>query len=153
MDARTLSRPWGVHRVGDIYAPGVSSGTPDGTYARAVAMPYSGNRIRAAWWVLTGRAYAFLWPEAGDLEAALGLELQRRGGREQAVSPEAIEQNLKRWVAWKRQAERLATALQECTGAIWELYPWESRAEFESDPAVSAAREAIADWARAAVKP
>jgi hypothetical protein len=31
-------------------------------------VPHDENRLRAAWWVLTGRAYAFLWPKPGDLE-------------------------------------------------------------------------------------
>jgi hypothetical protein len=61
-------RPWGVHILGDLYHPDVSTGLRDGRRVAAVAQPYSGNRLRAAWWVLTGRAYAFLWPKAGDLE-------------------------------------------------------------------------------------
>jgi len=63
------TRPWGVHAIGDIYHPDVGAGLPDGRYVAAVAEPYTANRLRAAWWVLTGRAYAFLWPKAGDLEA------------------------------------------------------------------------------------
>lgn len=34
-------------------------------------------------------------------------------------------------------------ALRECLGAIWELYPWESRAQFNADPAVKSARAAL----------
>ena len=64
-------RPWGIHRIGDMYSFGVGAGLPDGRYVRAVAMPYDGNRLRAAWWVLTGRAYAVIWPDAGELEQAL----------------------------------------------------------------------------------
>jgi len=65
-----MKRPFGVHCIGDIYAPGVSA-SPDGKrWFAAPAEPYGGNRLRAAWWVLTGRAYAFLWPKAGDLERA-----------------------------------------------------------------------------------
>lgn len=73
-----ISAPWGIHCIGDMYAPNVSAGLPDGSYVRAVAMPYEGNRLRAAWWVLTGRAYAFIWPDAGDLEQALGVNVRRR---------------------------------------------------------------------------
>lgn len=65
--------PWGVHRISDIYSHGNQAGLPDGRYVAAVAEPYWCNgleRIRAAWWVLTGRAVAFRWPEPGDLERA-----------------------------------------------------------------------------------
>lgn len=61
--------PWGVHRISDIYHPDVGAGMPDGRYVAAVCEPYDGNRLKAAWWILTGRAYAFLWPKPGDLEA------------------------------------------------------------------------------------
>ncbi|MGZ6008543.1 MAG: hypothetical protein ACXWLO_04565 [Rhizomicrobium sp.] len=61
--------PWGIHTIGSIYHPDVHAGLPDGRWVHAVCVPYDGNRLRAAWWVLTGRAYAFLWPKAGDLEA------------------------------------------------------------------------------------
>lgn len=60
-------RPWGVHVIGDIYHPDVG-GLPDGRYVAAVAEPYCSNRLVAAWWVLTGRAYALVWPQPGDLE-------------------------------------------------------------------------------------
>lgn len=63
-----MNRPWGVHCIGDIYHPDVQAGLPDGRYVAAVAEPYSANRLQAAWWVLTGRAYAFQWPKAGDIE-------------------------------------------------------------------------------------
>lgn len=66
--------PWGVHRIGNIYASNVSAGLPDGRWVRAVQLPYDGNRLQAAWWVLTGRAYAFIWPEAGDLEDIFKVE-------------------------------------------------------------------------------
>lgn len=64
-------RPWGVHRIGDMYPANVGAGLPDGRYVRAVAMPYEGSRVSAAWWVLTGRAYAVIWPDHGELEEAL----------------------------------------------------------------------------------
>lgn len=76
--------PWGIHRIGDLYHPDVQAGLPDGRYVAAVCEPYDGNRFRAAWWVLTGKAYAFLWPKAGDLEN-IGLRrnpvLREGGGR------------------------------------------------------------------------
>jgi hypothetical protein len=47
-------------------------------YALAVAEPYTDGRLKAAWWVLTGKAYAFEWPKAGDLEAAIDMPLWDR---------------------------------------------------------------------------
>lgn len=70
--------PWGVHRICDIYRPGVQAGLPDGRWVIAVPEPYTGNAIVAAWWVLTGRAYALQWPKAGDLESALNVEPRER---------------------------------------------------------------------------
>lgn len=57
-----------VHRLRDIYSAHVSAGLPDGRYVAAVCEPYTAGRLWAAWAVLTGRAYAFEWPKAGDLE-------------------------------------------------------------------------------------
>ena len=68
--------PWGVHRLSDMIAPlGIQAGLPDGRIVRAVPEPYSANRLQAAWWVLTGRAYAVVWPERGDLEDALERQM------------------------------------------------------------------------------
>jgi hypothetical protein len=64
-----MQRPFGIHRIGDIYTPGVKAGLPNGRWVHAPCLPYDGNRFKAAWYVLTGRAYAFLWPKAGELEA------------------------------------------------------------------------------------
>jgi hypothetical protein len=64
-------RPWGIQTIGDMYAPGCHAGMPDGRWVAAVGVPYytmGFERLRAAWWVLTGRAHAVIWPEAGDLE-------------------------------------------------------------------------------------
>lgn len=58
--------PWGIHRLKDMIGPPGCS-TPHG---RAVPEPYGGRRLLKAWWVLTGRAEAVIWPEPGDLEAA-----------------------------------------------------------------------------------
>jgi hypothetical protein len=70
--------PWGVHTIFSMYAPGVQAGLPDGRWVHAVAEPYTANRLVAAWWVLTGRAYALRWPQAGELEDALREPLPRR---------------------------------------------------------------------------
>lgn len=65
--------PWSVHRIADIFGDeSVAHGLPDGRWVTAVSVPYPGGRLRAAWMVLTGRAYALEWPEAGDLERVLG---------------------------------------------------------------------------------
>lgn len=60
--------PWGINTIGSPYHPDVHAGLPDGRYVHAVCEPHDIGRFRAAWWVLTGRAYAFLWPKAGELE-------------------------------------------------------------------------------------
>lgn len=66
--------PWYIHTLKSIYSPNVSVGLPDGRWVCAVAEPYTAGRLQAAWWVLTGRAYAFAWPKPGDLEDALNAE-------------------------------------------------------------------------------
>jgi hypothetical protein len=69
-----MRRPWGIQAIGDMYSGGVGAGLPDGRWVAAVAEPYASNvleRVRAAWWVLTGRAVAFVWPKPGDLEEAM----------------------------------------------------------------------------------
>lgn len=63
--------PWGINVIGSIYHPDAGAGLPDGRWVQAVGEPYPCNwieAIRAAWWVLTGRAHAVVWPEPGDLE-------------------------------------------------------------------------------------
>lgn len=60
--------PWGINTIGSPYHPDVHAGLPDGRWVHAVCEPHDMGRLRAAWWVLTGRAYAFLWPYAGELE-------------------------------------------------------------------------------------
>ncbi|MER9176197.1 hypothetical protein NKH72_21710 [Mesorhizobium sp. M0955] len=37
----------------------------------------------------------------------------------------------------------IVKALQECIGAMWELFPWPSRKLFEADPSVKVARTAL----------
>lgn len=71
-----MKRKFYIHRLRDIYAPGVStsvaidmgSGTGCSRLVRAVCEPYTAGSILAAWEVLCGRAYAFEWPKAGDIE-------------------------------------------------------------------------------------
>jgi hypothetical protein len=70
------TRPWGIHTIHRMFAgPGTQAGLPDGRWVTAVAEPYVPGlfgRIAAAWWVVTGRAHAVIWPAPGDLEAVLG---------------------------------------------------------------------------------
>jgi hypothetical protein len=70
--------PWYIHSLRRIYHPGCHAGIGGTKYALAVAEPYTAGRLLAAWWVLTGRAYAFQWPKPGDLEAAIGMPLWDR---------------------------------------------------------------------------
>lgn len=67
--------PRGINRLGSMIAPnGDAAHMPDGRWVRAVPEPYPTvgvERLRAAWWVLTGRAHAVVWPKAGGLEKAL----------------------------------------------------------------------------------
>ena len=60
--------PWYIHTLGRMFAIGVQAGLPDGRWVAAVGEPYTAGRILAAWWVLTGRAYAIRWPVPGELE-------------------------------------------------------------------------------------
>jgi hypothetical protein len=76
--------PWGVNRLRNIIAPrrsGIMAGLPDGRWVLAVSEPYDtlGSRLRGAWWVLTGRAHAIVWPKPGELEDILSdrHELER----------------------------------------------------------------------------
>lgn len=64
--------PWGIHRLADMIASKqAQTEAAPGQWVRSVPLPYTGHRLRAAWMVLTGRAYAIQWPEAGELERAL----------------------------------------------------------------------------------
>jgi hypothetical protein len=68
--------PWCIHKLADMVgSPNCSTQDSLGCWVRAVPIPYYSSipdRFVAAWWVITGRAYAVTWPEAGDLERALG---------------------------------------------------------------------------------
>lgn len=66
------NRPFYIHTVRDIWGtPGNQAQDFRGRWVRAVCVPYMGKRLMAAWWVLTGRAYAVLWPEPGELETII----------------------------------------------------------------------------------
>jgi hypothetical protein len=68
-------RPWGINTIGSmIGSKHTTAGGPQGPWYRAVPAPYYTfgiERLRAAWWVLTGKAHAVVWPRHGDLERAL----------------------------------------------------------------------------------
>lgn len=70
--------PLYLHTIRSIYSPHAQTGTRDGRWVCAVAEPYTAGRLMAAWWVLTGKAYAFEWPKPGDLEDALNVEPRER---------------------------------------------------------------------------
>ncbi len=67
--------PWFIHTLDGMYNPSCMSSADGKMYAFAVCEPYTAGRLKAAWWVLTGRAYALAWPKAGDLERAIGMQL------------------------------------------------------------------------------
>ena len=68
--------PWEIHRIGRMIGHPETMCSSDGRrWFRSVPEPYSAStlgRVRAAWWVLTGRAHAVVWPVPGELEDALG---------------------------------------------------------------------------------
>jgi hypothetical protein len=71
--------PYGIHSICDMVSRGdVMTQDQRGRWVRAVPEPYTGSRLRAAWWVLIGRAYAVRWPRPGDYERAGGLEAMKR---------------------------------------------------------------------------
>lgn len=70
--------PWCIHSLRRIYSPHVHAQVEGTKYVFAVAEPYTAGRLKAAWWVLTGKAFAFEWPKPGDLEAAVGAHLWDR---------------------------------------------------------------------------
>lgn len=70
--------PWYIHSIRRIYSPSCMAQVGGSKYAYAVCEPYTAGRLLAAWWVLTGKAYAFEWPKAGDLEDAIELPLWDR---------------------------------------------------------------------------
>ena len=79
------NKPFGVHTVHDMFSPNCKVSSSIFGWVAAVCLPYDGNKIRAAWWVLTGRAYAVVWPKDGDIEAAIGINATKRAA---APSPE-----------------------------------------------------------------
>lgn len=68
------NRPWGIHTIRDMVGPDDCSTNIGSYWVRSVPSPYYGRRILKAWWVLTGRAEAVIWPQPGDLEVALGAQ-------------------------------------------------------------------------------
>lgn len=69
-----MNLPWHIHTIHNVFAAGCGAALPDGRYVHAVALPYQPGpvgRLRAGWWVITGRAHAFIWPKPGDLEDTL----------------------------------------------------------------------------------
>jgi hypothetical protein len=71
----------GVLRLRDILpSQSCDSGLPDGRWVKSMHEPPPFNRLKAAWRVLTGRAYAVEWPVDGEFEqamAVLGYDIPR----------------------------------------------------------------------------
>jgi hypothetical protein len=67
--------PWGINRLSSmIGSKHTAVGSFHGPFYRAVPEPYHTTgfeRLRATWWVLTGRAHAVVWPKYRELERAL----------------------------------------------------------------------------------
>lgn len=68
-----------IHHISSIYHSSVATTLPNGRHVFAVAEPYTSGRLRAAWAVLRGHAYALEWPKAGDLEAVLAPDTMPTG--------------------------------------------------------------------------
>lgn len=64
-----------IHKIGNMIGSSDISSSSDGKHwFRAVPSPfYDGlfGRIRNAWYVVRGKAYAVEWPKPGDLEKLL----------------------------------------------------------------------------------
>ena len=65
--------PHCIHRLANMICGDAQQQDNLGAWVRAVPLPYPGGRLRAAWWILTGKAYAVQWPDPGDLERSLGI--------------------------------------------------------------------------------
>lgn len=76
--ATDRNRPYGVHTIHSVTQPGTQCEFAPGAWGPVVAEPYDGNRLVAAWWVLTGRAYAMIWPTSGELNAAIGTPIPKQ---------------------------------------------------------------------------
>lgn len=59
-----------IHKISHVYDTSCTTSV-GGREVIAIPEPYTAGRLKAAWAVLTGRAFAFEWPKPGDLEKAL----------------------------------------------------------------------------------
>lgn len=66
-----------IHTLANIYDKYVTTEV-NGKIVKKVAEPYSGRSFRAAWAVLTGKAYAIRWPKDGELEKLLWQKSEER---------------------------------------------------------------------------
>lgn len=70
--------PWGITRLENMIGDKNTRTLVNGSWPISVPLPYPPTlteRIRAAWWVLTNRAHAVVWPKVGDLERHLGQDI------------------------------------------------------------------------------
>ncbi len=76
--------PFGINKISDMFVPHSITQWSDRVWYQTVALSYPHTtitRVRAAWWVLTGKAQAVIWPRKGELELTvkkLGLRLTER---------------------------------------------------------------------------
>lgn len=80
-----MSRPWGIHVIGSMMGSAdVQTLNGQLGWVRAIPTPYHKNlieTIRAAWWVLTGKAEAVVWPKHGEIDLLLASELAHERNR------------------------------------------------------------------------
>jgi len=91
IEAAKTPLPWGINTIASmIGGPGIQSSRDGLIWSAAVPVPYHKNwyeTIRAAWWVLTGKAEAVIWPKAGELEVrALSARVQEQNRLSAIVS-------------------------------------------------------------------
>jgi hypothetical protein len=83
-----MSRPWGVNSLDDmIGSPSVQSSKAQLGWFRAIPSPYRKSfreAVRAAWWVIRGKAEAVVWPTGGEIDRH--LEDARRLERERCAN-------------------------------------------------------------------
>lgn len=68
-----MNIPYGVNRMGNMISSNAYT-KHNSVMVRSVPTPYRKNMVetvRAAWWVLTGKAEAVVWPKPGELESSL----------------------------------------------------------------------------------
>lgn len=90
-----MSRPWGINALANmISGPGLESSRDGVLWERAVPVPYRKNwreTIRAAWWVVTGKAEAVVWPDAGEYDRLIAEERREERNRCAAIAQRHLD--------------------------------------------------------------